>query len=96
MSECISSHGEYSEHKLTGTGAERFTCQRCWVEDHEAAMDALAAAEAVIAQVRELHQSITAGPDRGFCDGCDERWPCTTAAIVGAGTPAQATDADRQ
>ena len=51
MSKCISSHGEYSEHDLTG--AERFACQRCWVLDEAAIMAALAAAEAEVLTLRE-------------------------------------------
>ena len=61
MSKCISSHGEYSEHDLTG--AERFICQRCWALDEDAIMAALAASEAELLTLREQRDKVLAALD---------------------------------
>lgn len=60
---------------------------RAWVLDILADRDRYTA---VIDQVRALHRQ--AQPDKGFCEYCDETWPCPTAALLPPATqPADGT-----
>ena len=53
MSQCISRHGEYSEHDLDETGEHEFTCKRCWVFDEDAALSALRRARSLAAALEQ-------------------------------------------